>query len=161
MSNLRSIARELAIEQVSAAASKEHEPNYGKLHIYRDGSVRWTEHINQFDHIIDGEAEYLCAIPSVACVGTGSYSCNCEYCEAVFCQRGEDDVADLADEVDEDAREAARKEYRDEHGYGSEAEAINAAVADSDLDRREAVMLAEFDAIGTRYFDDEEDQEDE
>jgi hypothetical protein len=157
IATLRSAARELVIEQVPGAAHKGHERNYEKLYVHRDGDVRWTECINKSDELIDDQSDSrsIAAIPSVCTVGTGSFSCNCDYCNAVFDQTGEDLAADSARFVDSAAQAEARQKYRNEHSYASETEAVDDAVANSDLEDLEALMLAQFDAIEIGYFDDE------
>lgn len=138
---LRDTARELVIKQVSAAARKEHERNYEKLHIYRDGSVSWFECINKTDDLIDSEASHFAAVPSVITVGTGSCGCNCDYCNEVYDAEVEENA--LAD--DEDAK------------YESVSDAIDDAVLNSDTEDMEASMLVRFDEIETGYFDDEQE----
>jgi len=80
---LREIAWQAIIDSVYEGAANGHRRNYHKLHIYRDGDVRWTEHIDRSDDIIDRAADHFAAIPSVACVGTGPYACNCDYCNEI------------------------------------------------------------------------------
>lgn len=135
---LRSIAQQAVIEAVTDRAAYEHMPNYYKLHVYRDGAVGWTEHIDRLSDIIDSHAEHFAAVPSVCCVGTGSYACNCEYCNARISALHSDD------------------EPIPQGCYETRDEAIQAAVADSDLSGLEADMLAQLDAIPLGYFNDEE-----
>jgi hypothetical protein len=163
IATLRSTARDLVIEQVSAAARKSHERNYEKLHVRRDGTVSWFESISKSDDLVDDEAgtRSISAIPSVITVGTGSYGCNCDFCDHVFDKGNEDSRAerarDRAAEGDEERAEAeARREYERE-SYATEAEAIAEAVASSDLEYIEGEMLDGFDSIAIGYFDDEEE----
>jgi hypothetical protein len=143
---LRSTARDLVIEQVSAAAHKQHERNYEKLHINRDGSVNWSESINESDDIIDRYADHFCAVPSVITAGTGSYSCNCPFCDEI----GKYLTADGSKVVDADSPEA-------EGGEEIDADlAISNAVSDNGTSDLEDEMVAAFDAIDIGYFDDEE-----
>jgi hypothetical protein len=144
---LRSTARQAVIKSVSEAAAYDHQRNYHKLHIDRDGDVRWTEHINQSDDIIDSGADHFAAIPSVAVAGTGSICCNCDYCDEVYYAEDEQLAKDQGRDYDRDAK------------YADEGEAIADAVANSDLSGLEADMLAEFDAIPAGYFNDEEEEE--
>jgi hypothetical protein len=144
---LRSAARQSVIDSVSDCAAYGHQRNYHKLHIGRDGYVRWAEHINQSDDIIDSGAERFSAIPSVACAGTGSICCNCDYCDEVYYAGDEQLAKDQGHYYDRDAK------------YADEDEAIADAVANSDLSGLEADMLAEFDAIPAGYFNDEEEEE--
>ena len=142
---LRTTARDLVIEQVSAAATKDHERNYEKLHIRRDGTISWTESIDKYGDIIDSGADHFAAIPSVITVGTGSCSCNCDYCDEVY--NADEEANALAD---------GRKYDRD-NKYDSDADAIADAVSNSDLEDMETDMLARFDEIETGYFDDEQE----
>lgn len=119
---LREAVRQMVIDNVTERAKYEHKRNYHKLHVWRDGSVVWSESIDRASDIIDHQAADFRAVESVACVGTGSYVCNCDYCNADY------DTAD---------------------------DAIEAAVADSDLSAIEEEMLAKLDAIEVGYFDDE------
>jgi hypothetical protein len=132
----REQARQEISDQVADVAAQEHRPNYRKLHIRRDGTA-------DFD-LIDDKAEHFAAIPSVACVGTGGYACNCDYCNEVYC---------AADEAR--AAEDGRK-YDREAKYETQEDAISDAVGDSDLSDLEARMLAALDEIEVGYFDDEE-----
>ena len=145
--NLRSSARQTVIDSVSERATYEHKRNFHKLHVYRDGDVRWTEHINRSDDIIDSGADHFAAIPSVACVGTGSYTCNCDFRNEVYSEKDEAYAIEQGREYDKAAK------------YADDDEAIADAVANSDLSDLEADMLAEFDAIPAGYFSDEEDAE--
>jgi hypothetical protein len=77
---LRTIARWAVMEEVENAIIKSHERNYEKLHVWRDGSVSWSEYTNQSDDTIDKQAASFAPVPSVACVGTGSIACDCEWC---------------------------------------------------------------------------------
>jgi hypothetical protein len=144
---LRETARQTVIDSVPERAANEHRRNYRKLHVYRDGDVHWTEHINHSDDIIDSGADHFAAIPSVACVGTGSYVCNCDYCNEVYSEQDEALAAEQGREYDKAAK------------YQDDEEAISDAVANSDLSDLEADMLAEFDQIPVGYFSDEEEVE--
>lgn len=77
---LRETAKQNVIDSVTEAATKQHERNYEKLHVYRDGTVSWFESINRTDDIVDRHADSFQAIPSVCTVGTGGYACNCDHC---------------------------------------------------------------------------------
>jgi hypothetical protein len=77
---LRQIARAAVVDEVGNAIIKSHERNYEKLHVWRDGSVSWREYINQSDDTIDRQAASFAPVASVACVGTGSIACDCEWC---------------------------------------------------------------------------------
>jgi hypothetical protein len=79
-SSLRETARQRVIDSVIEAAANEHLQNYLKLHVFRDGEVRWTEFNNRSSDIIDDQAKTFSPVPSVATVGTGSYQCNCGHC---------------------------------------------------------------------------------
>ncbi|PWT72773.1 MAG: hypothetical protein C5B60_09135 [Chloroflexi bacterium] len=140
---LRDTARQAVIDAVSEAAAYSHRRSHHKLHIYRDGEVGWTTHLNQSDDIIDRGAKHFAAVPSVICVGTGSYVCNCDYCNEVYSAVDEALAAEQGRKYDKSAK------------YADENEAILDAVADSDLSDLEACMLAEFDAIPAGYFQDE------
>jgi hypothetical protein len=98
--SLRLTAHQNIIDSVTEAASKGHERNYEKLHVRRDGSVSWFESINASDDIIDGHADHFCAVPSVVTVGTGSYACNCDYCEDKGYETRADAIADAVAESD-------------------------------------------------------------
>lgn len=143
--SLRETARQRVIDNVSECAAYQHRHHYHKLHIHRNGDVEWTNHINTTDDFIDRDADHFAPIPSVATVGTGSYACNCEYCNMVYHERDEA----FAKEND--------RPYDRTEKYETQEEAIADAVADSDLSDLEADMLAEFDRrISAGYFDDEE-----
>ena len=77
---LRQAARAAVVDEVANAIEKSHERNYEKLHVWRDGSVSWREYINRSDDTIDRRAAGFAAVPSVACVGTGSMPCDCDWC---------------------------------------------------------------------------------
>jgi hypothetical protein len=141
---MRSTARQCVIESVTERAGYEHRSNYHKLHIRRDGSVNWLEIINKSDDIIDDQADHFRAVRSVACVGTGSFACNCDFCSEVY------------HPLDETLAIEAGRKYDRAAKYDSVAEAITEAISNSDLTGIEADMLAEFDAIPAGYFDDEE-----
>jgi hypothetical protein len=132
---LRETARQSVSEELTTAAQLGHETNYNKLHIYRDGTVSWTESINRSDDLIDSQAEGFCAIPSVITTGNGSISCNCDYCN---------EIGNEVDGVEYTAKDA-----------------IQDAVADSDLTDTLDMMLNNFDEIAIGYFDDETANEDE
>ena len=140
--------RQTIIDSISDRAAeyehKSHELNYEKLHVYRDGELRWTESINASDDIIDSEAEGFAAIPSLATTGAGSCSCNCDYCNEVYSAKAE-----------EYAIEQGRKYVRDEK-YATHEDAINDAVANSDLSDIETMMLEALDEIPVGYFRDEQ-----
>jgi hypothetical protein len=140
---VRFTARQAVIDSVSERASYEHQPHFHKLHIYRDGGVHWTVSINQSDDIIDSGAGHFAAIPSVACVGTGSYACNCEFCNDVYSAQDEAYVIEQGRKYDKLAK------------YGDHTEAIAAAVGESDLQNLEDDMVAKFDQIPAGYFFDE------
>ena len=142
--SLRSAARQAVIDAVAVRAAHEHQRNFHKLHIYRDGHLRWSEHINQSDDIIDSRADQFGPIPSVACVGTGTHSCNCEYCNEVYSATDEAYAIEQGEEYDKSTK------------YADRYEAIADAVANADLSELEADMLAQLDAIEIGYFDDEE-----
>jgi hypothetical protein len=145
---LRSAAREAISQELTDAARKEHESNYEKLHIYRDGSLSWCEFIDQNSDLIDDEADGFAPIPSLITVGTGSVACNCDYCNMVYSATNE--AYALAD----------GRPYAREDMYTTLDEAIADAVANSDLDDLERTMLDALDEIPVGYFDDEaEDDE--
>jgi hypothetical protein len=96
---LRTAARELVIESVIWAAFRQHESNYHKLHIHRDGSISWLTCFNQSDDVIDREAQGFAAVPSVITVGTGSCDCNCDYCTSDYDMRA-DAIADAVSNSD-------------------------------------------------------------
>jgi len=140
---LRTTARELIVASVTECAEYDHMRNYRKLHVYRDGSINWSECINKSDDIIDSQAEGFQAVQSVACVGTGSIDCNCDYCNEVYNAESEAFAHERGREYDKSTK------------YDSQAEAIADAVSNSDLSGLEADMLAEFDSIPVGYFNDE------
>lgn len=126
---LRETARAAVIAEVENAERKAHERNYERLHVWRDGKVSWFESIDRHSDIIDDQAEGFRAVESVCLVGTGSYSCNCDFCEMIGEENGYPDTA------------AAVADSISEHGTGD----------------RESDMLAKFDAIEHGYFDDEDE----
>jgi hypothetical protein len=140
--------REKATQNIVASAPEyaayEHERNYRKLHVRRDGSVAWSEFIDRHSDLIDEQAQGFAAVPSVATVGTGSCMCNCDYCISVY------DAAEEATAI-EDGRE-----YKREEKWESRAEAVREAVAASDLAGIEEMMLARLDEIPQGYFNDED-----
>jgi hypothetical protein len=78
------------MDEITAAAAKEHQRNYQKLHVDRDGTVSWFESINRTDDLIDRNAPGFAAIASVITVGTGSVACNCDFCDdEAFANRDE------------------------------------------------------------------------
>lgn len=140
---MRSAARQAVIDAATESATYAHHRNYHKLHVYRDGDVRWTEHIDQSEDIIDRDANHFEAIPSVACIGTGSCDCNCDYCSDVYYAEDEARAIEQGRKYDKSAK------------YADASEAIADAVANSDLSDLEADMLAAFDAIPAGYFNDD------
>jgi hypothetical protein len=78
---VRDLAKQNVKDSVTEAASKDHERNYEKLHVRRDGTVSWFESINKSDDLIDRQASDFRAVPSVITVGTGSVICNCDHCQ--------------------------------------------------------------------------------
>jgi len=144
---MRETARQAVIDAVNEAAAWGHRRNYHKLHVWRDGDVRWSEYINRTDDTIDRGADHFAAVPSVACEGTGSVTCNCDWCNEVY------SAEDEARALDED------RVYHKDEKYKDQEAAIADAVADSDLSDLEAAMLAEFDRIPAGYFNDEEEGE--
>ena len=144
---LRDTARELVADSVVEAAALDHQRNYHKIHIRRDGTVSFTESINRSDDLIDDGADHFAAIPSVATVGTGSVVCNCDYCNEVYNETDEQLAKDDGRSYDKDAK------------YATHADAIADAVANSDLGDMESDMLARFDEIPAGYFDDEDEDE--
>jgi hypothetical protein len=77
---MREQARELVIEQVPERARLDHCRNWHKLHVHRDGSLNWFETFDRNNDIIDDDAPSFAAIKNICVVGTGSHSCNCDYC---------------------------------------------------------------------------------
>ena len=144
--SLRSAARQAVIESVAERVGYEHKRNFHRLHVFRDGSVQWSEHRNQSDDIIDSGSDQFAPVPSVACVGTGSCSCNCDYCSEVYSAVDEAYAIEKGQEYDKAAK------------YADSEEAIADAVANTDTFDLEADMLAQFDAIEIGYFDDEEEE---
>ena len=141
----REQARQEISDQVADVAAQEHRRNYRKLHIRRDGTADFGfDCINTSDDLIDDKAEHFAAIPSVACVGTGGYACNCDYCNEVYCAEDEARAAEDGRKYDREAK------------YETQEDAISDAVGDSDLSDLEARMLAALDEIEVGYFDDEE-----
>ena len=143
--SLRENAEAAVIEAVSAAAIRQHEPNYGKLYIERDGTVSWREFISASSGSIDREADGFREVPYVILAGTGWARCNCDYCNAIYDVREEREA--LAD----------GREYDRAAKYGTQAEAINDAVNNSDLSDLEQGMLTAFATIKLGYFNDEPD----
>jgi hypothetical protein len=141
--SLREIAREAVIGQVQQAERYSHQRNYEKLHVRRDGTVSWFETINESSDLIDDQAETFCAIESVITTGTGSYACNCDWCNEVY----HPDLEKLAQEQG--------RPYDRSSKWDTQEDAIEAAVSDSDLTGIEAGMLQRFDAIAEGYFNDE------
>lgn len=76
----RDTARAAVIAEVGNRITKEHERNFHRLHVWRDGSISWREYINESDDTIDRHAASFQPVPSVALVGTGSCKCNCDWC---------------------------------------------------------------------------------
>lgn len=115
----RETARQALAAEVPAYIQKQHEKNYEKLHVWSDGSLCWREYINQSDDTIDGRAARFQAVPSVACVGTGSVSCDCDWCR----DGGDIESYDM-DGSENDAIEACMVEQFDtiERGYFDDEE---------------------------------------
>lgn len=126
--SLRQMARQYVIDSVTECATKSHEQDYNKLHVWRDGTVSWSESFSKSDDIIDRQASDFRAVESVACVGTGSLVCNCPHCDLVGTP----------------------------NGYTTQAEAVRDSIGEYGTGDVEEGMLAEFDAIPAGYFDDEE-----
>lgn len=155
---LRQTAREMVASEMANAATKDHERNYEKLHVRRNGTLTWFESINESDDLIDDRADGFAAIRSVITVGTGSYACNCDYCN---------DVHDADDEAAAIAEGREYPHYRlpsdtepaSELMYATYEDAIADAVANTDLSDMEARMFAKFDMIPLGYFDDEDEDE--
>ena len=134
--SIRQTAIEAIQAEVSTACANEHRRNYHRLHVRRDGTVDWSEYADQHSTLIDDSAKAkarsasISAIPDVIRVGTGSYACNCDYCNAV-----------------------GKPE-----GYQTDDDAIADAVGAADTDEIEARMLAELERLcPVGYFDDEEE----
>ena len=142
---LRDKVRAAITDEVPERIAREHRQNYHKLHIRRDGTVHWTESIDQHSDIIDdGAADHFCAVKSVCGVGTGSYSCNCDYCNEVYSELTEELYRERGDD------------YKRGKKYETQEDAISDAVCDSDQPQVEADMLAKLDRIEVGYFDDED-----
>jgi hypothetical protein len=144
VTTLREKARTAVHEEVQKRAELEHSRNYHKLHIRRDGSIHWTESIDRASDIIDDGADHFAAVKSVVCVGTGSCTCNCDYCNDVY----------SAD--DEQLAKDEGRTYKADEKYPTEHDAIADAIANSDLTEIEQAMLEQFDEIEQGYFDDEQ-----
>jgi hypothetical protein len=130
MNTLREKAIEMIQASVTEAATKDHQRNYEKLHVLRNGTVSWFESINKSDDIIDQHADGFAAIPSVVTVGTGGYGCNCDHCN------------EIGKTIDGEVVTAE--------------DAIYNCVSDSDLSGLDSRMVDAVDEIEIGYFDDEE-----
>ena len=140
---IRETARQSVIEQATEYCRLSHERDYSKLHVYRDGSVRWNEFNNESSDIIDSDADHFCAIQSVATVGTGSYCCNCQHCNEVY------------NAVEEERAIEDGRKYDKDSKYATFAEAITDAIGASDIGEVEEMLAKNFDAIEVGYFTDE------
>lgn len=94
----RETARQNIIDSVREAATKSHERNYEKLHVLRDGTVSWFETTSTSSDIIDREASGFQAVPNVGIFGTGSFECNCDYCNDKSYSSRSEAIADAIDE---------------------------------------------------------------
>lgn len=92
----------LAVE----ADKKSHRRNYSKLHVMRDGTVRWGEFINLSDDLIDDRADRFQAIANLCVVGTGSCECNCDYCSDSNYESIEDAIGDAVCDGDRSMMES-------------------------------------------------------
>lgn len=125
-------------------ATFQHRRNFHRLHIHRDGTTTWTEFSDRNSDIIDRQAAGFAAVPSLAVVGTGSYTCNCDHCGAVYNARDE-----------QNARDDGRPYNRDEK-YDSVEDAVADAVAGSDLGEVERMLAEALERVEVGYFEDEE-----
>jgi hypothetical protein len=103
---LRDKVRAAIIDEVPERAAREHRRNYHRLHIWRDGTVSWSEYIDQHSDTIDSQADHFCAVKSACLVGTGSYLCNCDYCEDDGFETVEEAIANAVCDGDNNQIEA-------------------------------------------------------
>lgn len=115
---LREKAAEMIQASVKEAATKQHERNYEKLHVLRDGTVSWYESTNKSDDIIDRHADGFAPVPSVITVGTGSYTCNCDHCNDSGYETIGDAIADCVGSSDLSDIEATMLKNLDEIEVG-------------------------------------------
>src|ERR1035437_5996148 len=118
---LRATARQTVMDSVSACAGKRHEEAYQTLYVYRNGVVDWDWHYDQNEQRIDKWAKTLDTIPAVATVGTGSFRCNCDYCESVYSKEDEEHALECG------------KEYNKSEKYADYDGAISDCVSNDDL----------------------------
>jgi hypothetical protein len=143
--SLREAARQIITDSVFEAADKDHRYNYHKLHVYRNGTVSWSEHVNSSSDFIDSAAKHFTAVRSVTTRGTGSHNCNCEFCNSVYSEQDEQLAQENGQEYDKSAK------------YATVEDAIIDAISESDVDALREDMLNELDRIPVGYFTDEEE----
>lgn len=140
---LRENALEMIAASVTEAATKQHQRNFWKLHVWRDGTVSWFEAVDSSQDLIDRHADHFAPVPSVITVGTNSFSCNCDYCNEVYDSTAEQLALEQGRLYDKSAK------------FVSFDEAIAESVNSSDLSDLESSMLAAVDDIPVGYFEDE------
>ncbi len=101
---IRETVREEIDEHVREMLVKEHETNYCRLYVESDGSLWWSEEVDRSTYSPRGRDD-IRETPSLCMVGTGSISCNCDWCSGP-------DAVESAEEIDfdEEACEAAQEE---------------------------------------------------
>ena len=143
---LRGQAREAIESELRERLVNEHRMGYHTLHVRRDGTATWYEGHNSSDDLIDPRADEFgfAAIKSVCKVGTGSFRCNCDFCNAVYDATEETDALEMG------------REYKREEKFATREEAIDEAVSAGDGSEALESMLREFEAIEDGYFNDEQ-----
>lgn len=179
---LRETAQGMIETVAREAAAYAHQQHYHRLHVRRDGSLTWMQALNKSDDLIDDRADHFAAIPSLGVWGTGSYRCNCNYCDTVIPLDGDGRWGIEVDDARYMTLDAAAKAAGDggydcaaevAHTHDQEfavlasvgtqeemyAEAIADAVADGGWDEIAEGMRSSLDEIPVGYFDDEEEEE--
>jgi hypothetical protein len=131
-------------EAVAEAAAKEHARNYWTLHVHRDGGVSWSETFNSTDTLMETVNDRLVPRPAVLRgEGTGSFDCNCEYCNSVYNAEAEELAL------------AEGRTYDRSNKWETREEAITECVNGGDWSDLEAAMLEELNKIPLGYFEDD------
>lgn len=110
-------------DQLTEALRKQHELNYEKLYVSRDGDLWWSEDVNRDTQLIDREAEGFAGVPYLIQVGTGSCSCNCDWCDGPNAVEDTNDIDFESDEYDEFRRQMLDNLAQIDTGYFRDEEA--------------------------------------
>ena len=76
---IRDRVEQLMEGEIGNALRRSHEGNYETLYVTREGYLYWREEIDSATRDIDDDE--FAPMPHLIQVGTGSISCNCDWCQ--------------------------------------------------------------------------------